>query len=201
MNDVSVQNKKVLQGLATAERLLSIAREYFAEKGYAETKTEDIIREAGVTKGALYHHFPSKKHLFEAVYISLEEELAEKIMLASTKQSDPWQQILKGCYAYLETCHDPAFRRIMRVDAPSVLGMTRWAEIDRAYGVERLLPAMQDLVTKGIATTTVIEAFTWQLTGAMNEATFWIAQHRNPSAALRQSKTALRTLLESIKAD
>ncbi len=199
MTNLATQNKKVLQGLATAENLLSIARTFFAERGYADTKTEDIISEAQVTKGALYHHFPSKKHLFEAVYIALEEEVAQKIMVASTKPSDPWQRILSGCYAYLETCHDPTFRRIMRVDAPSVLGMNRWAEIDRSYGVERLLPAMRELVKQGVVKTQVIEAFTWQLTGAMNEATFWIAQHKNPNAALKQSKTALRTLLESIK--
>ncbi|MEM7280987.1 MAG: TetR/AcrR family transcriptional regulator [Pseudomonadota bacterium] len=193
------QNLKVLQGQATAERLLKIARALFAQQGYANTKTEDIIQQGGVTKGALYHHYSSKKRLFEAVYLSLEEEVAEKIMQASARHKDPWYKILNGCYAYLDACHDPQYRRIMRVDAPSVLGMKRWSEIDRAYGVERLIPAMKQLVTDGVIKTRVVEAFTWQLTGAMNEATFWIAQHSDPTLALRQSKTALRTILESIK--
>ncbi len=193
------RNLKVLQGRETANKLLAIARKAFAKQGYAATRTGDIITQANVTKGALYHHYPSKRHLFEAVYRAVEDEAAERIAVACEAATNPWDRLLEGCYAYMETCQDPEFRRIMRIDAPAVLGMEKWSEIDREYGVQRLLPALQSLLDAGVIDVPVVEAFTWQLTGAMNEATFWIAQHHSPDTALHESKKALRLILESVK--
>lgn len=194
-------NLKVLQGRETARNLLVIARKAFAKQGYAATRTGDIIAQANVTKGALYHHYPSKRKLFEAVYRAVEDEAAERIAAACEAVTNPWDRLLKGCFAYLEACQDPDFRRIMRIDAPAVLGMEKWSEIDQEYGVQRLLPALQSLSDAGVIDVPVVEAFTWQLTGAMNEATFWIAQHHSPDTALRESKIALRLILESIKVE
>lgn len=178
---------------------MDIARESFSEQGYGATSTEAIIKKAQVTKGALYHHFQSKKALFEAVYRELEDEVAEHIAKASSRGKDPWQQLLYGCFAYLEACAEPGFRRVMRADAPAVLGMEHWATIDREYGVERLLPFIKSLKRAGLLRVRFPEAFTWQLTGAMNEATFWIAQHPNPKKALRESKAVLKEMLESVR--
>lgn len=192
-------NLKVLKGRETAERLLGIARKAFSEQGFAASRTDQIIARAGVTKGALYHHFPSKKDLFEAVYRSVEEEVAARISAAVAAIEDPWEQLLGGCYAYLEACQDPGLQRILRVDGPSVLGLDRWSKIDREYGVDRLLPALSNMSVQGIINVPSVDAFAWQLTGAMNEATFWIAQHENPQAALRESKKMLSLMLEGAK--
>lgn len=192
-------NKKVIQGQVTVVRLLSIAQKTFAERGYAATRTQDIIDEAGVTKGALYHHFPSKSHLFEAVYRSIESEMGERISTAAAKARDPWDSLLRGCFAYLESSQEREWQRILRVDGPAVLGLETWAKIDREYGLDRLLPFLKHLKDTGIIQVPSVEAFGRQLTGAMNEATFWIAQHEKPKRALAESKKTLRLLLEGVR--
>ena len=192
-------NQKVLKGRVTAEKLLSIARQSFAEQGFAETRTDDIIAKAGVTKGALYHHFASKHVLFEAVYRAIEEEVAARIGAAVASVEDPWEQLLAGCFAYLAACQDPGLQRILRIDGPSVLGLEKWAKIDREYGVDRLLPALREMAETGIIDVPSADAFAWQLTGAMNEATFWISRHRQPEVALEQSRQMLRLMLDGVR--
>lgn len=192
-------NKKVIQGMETVGRLLSIAQATFAEHGYAATTTLDIIEQAGVTKGALYHHFPSKKHLFEAVYRSIEREMGERISAASANVSDPWESLLRGCFAYLESSQEREWQRILRVDGPAVLGLETWAKIDREYGLDRLMPFLKHLNDVGVIKVPSVEAFGRQLTGAMNEATFWIAQHDKPKKALLESKKTLRLFLEGVR--
>lgn len=191
-------NLKIKQGEATSRKLLRIARNEFKRKGYAKTTTEAILRKANVTKGALYHHFPSKCDLFEAVYRDVEEEMAERISMASTSAVKPFDRLLAGCYAYFDACADSDLHRILRLDGPTALGQAKWQEIDREFGVEKLLPFLRELHRQGVIRVTSVEAFAYLLTGAMNEATFWIAQHPNKALALKQSKTTLRELLSAV---
>jgi AcrR family transcriptional regulator len=192
-------DKKVLRGLKTAESLLDIARQAFASRGFAATTTQDIITKANVTKGALYHHFPSKAHLFEAVYRRVEGEIAGRIDAASAVVDEPWEKLISGCDAYLEACQDPAAHRILRIDGPAVLGQSTWAQIDHEFGLARLLPFLNYLADQGVLRVPSVEAFGRQLTGAMNEATFWIAGHSDPKQALRDSKLTLRLLLQGVR--
>ena len=108
--------------------------------------------------------------------------------------------MLAGCFAYLDACADDGLQRILRVDGPAVLGLEKWAAIDRKYGVDRLVPALRHMADADIIEVPSVEAFAWQLSGAMNEATFWIAQHKDPARALRESKDMLRTLLSGVLA-
>ena len=197
LNETADKRKK--KGRETATNILAIAQRAFAEHGYESTALDDIISEARITKGALYHHFSSKRALFEAVYKAAEEDVSKRISNSSNSVDDPWDKLLTGCFAYLEICRDPGLRQIMRVDAPAILGLDRWSEIDREYGVERLIPFLAMLRDQGIVRLSTIEAFAWQLTGAMNEATFWIAQHSDPERALEQSKDSLRMILQGIR--
>lgn len=192
-------NLKVRQGRETAEKLLEIARQAFADNGYTATRTEDIIATAKLTKGALYHHFSSKLLLFEEVYRSVENLVAQRIEAACAEVDDPWERFVQGCFAYLDACQDPGFQRILRVDAPSVLGLDRWAQIDREYGVDRLIPALHELSEARIIDVTSVESFAWQITGAMNEATFWISQHAEPAYALQESKKMLLQLMQGAR--
>lgn len=190
---------RVRQGRNTAEKLLTIAFRAFAEKGYTATRTDQIILSAGVTKGALYHHFSSKKALFEAVYRAAEEDVAGRILSACKDVNDPWEQLLTGCFTYLDACRDPGLQRILRVDGPAVLGLARWAAIDREFGLDRLLPSLERMASAGIIEVPSVEAFARQLTGAMNESTFWVVQHVQPDIALRESKEMLLRLLQGVR--
>src|SRR5690606_19094482 len=106
-------------------------------KGYAATATEEIVQAAGVTRGALYHHFRDKQDLFEAVYRDLQDDLRERILQASRSQpeSQPWERLRAGFHEYLDHSLDPTVQRIVLVDAPSVLGWERWRQIDAEYAL------------------------------------------------------------------
>ncbi len=192
-------NLKIAQGRQTHSHLLTIASELFAKQGYAATTTEEIIRIGGVTKGALYHHFSTKRALFEAVYVEAERAVAARIDASAETAGDSWEQLLGGCFAYIEACSDSALQQILRIDGPSVLGLAEWRRIDHLFGRDRLLPFLEHLVATGVITVPSVLAFVHQLTGAMNEATFWIAQHPQRTIALEESKRMLEVLLSGVR--
>src|ERR1700716_1961312 len=127
---------KAAQSEATRAALIATAHRLFAARGYTEVGTEEIVRAAGVTRGALYHHFPGKRELFEAVYEDVERQLVERIAeSAISSAGDPLQALHAGAQAFLDACEDPAVQRIALVDAPSVLGWEQWRGIGLRYGV------------------------------------------------------------------
>src|SRR5947209_12633099 len=105
----------------TRQALIQAARELFAERGFAGVGTEEIVRAARMTRGALYHHFESKEDLFRAVYEQVEQELVEHIAAMAVSSTDPIEVLRLGARAFLEACEDPAVQRIALIDAPSVL--------------------------------------------------------------------------------
>src|SRR3954452_23565258 len=125
------------RGEGTRADLVRVARRLFAERGYAGVGTEEIVRRAKVTRGALYHHFEDKRALFDAVAIVEAREIATKID-AMTPMDDPLKALIVGTGAFLDACLDPAVRRIYLIDAPAVLGWHRWREIDAPHGVRSL---------------------------------------------------------------
>ncbi len=190
---------KVAQREATTKRLLEVARVHFTKHGYAQTATEKIVEEAGVTRGALYHHFGSKEGLFKAVVEIVQQDVAARIEKAVSKLSDPWQQLLVGCKTFLTASMDADIQQIMLVDAPAVLGFETWREIDSQNSMRLLQKNLQELVDKKIMRTPSVEAFTHLLSGAMNEAALWVARSKNPKQALTEAMKTLEHLLESVK--
>ena len=114
--------RKADQSQATREALINAAHGLFAEKGFVGVATEEIVRAAGVTRGALYHHFDGKRELFAAVYEDVERQLVERIAAsAMASAGDPMEALRTGAEAFLDACEDPAVQRIALLDAPSVL--------------------------------------------------------------------------------
>src|SRR5687767_8532321 len=107
---------------ATTRALEKSARELFASEGYSSTQLDDVVRAAGVTKGALYHHFQGKADLFRAVFEHEQRRLSKVVSDACHRQRDPWKGFFSGCRALLEAQLDPGVQRITLLDAPSVLG-------------------------------------------------------------------------------
>ena len=124
---------------ATRAELLAAARRLFAERGYAGVGTEEIVRAAGVTRGALYHHFESKRELLAAVYEQVERELTERIATEAfagrQAPSDPVEALRRGAELFLDACLEPDVQRIVLLDAPAVLGWERWREVAAQYGL------------------------------------------------------------------
>jgi AcrR family transcriptional regulator len=183
---------KAAQREATTENLISVARTLFAQHGYAQTSTEDIVRAANVTRGALYHHFKNKEDLFKAVLERIQIEIAARIETAVSATQDPQAQLRLGCRAFLETALEPELQRIALIDAPAVVGWAVWREMDATHAMQGLKTSLQTL---GI---TPLDATTHLLSGAMNEAALWIAGSSDPSQSLEEANTMLQQLLESL---
>src|ERR1700710_3190353 len=122
---------------ATRGSLIAAARRLFTERGYDDVGTEEIVRAAGVTRGALYHHFGGKSGLLDAAYEQLEAESTERvarIVLGSDLHS-PLEAMAAGIEAFLAECAEPELRQIALHDAPAVLGWGRWREVGAANGL------------------------------------------------------------------
>ncbi len=132
---------------ATRNALVAVARELFASRGFAATSLEDLTARAGVTKGALYHHFGSKEGLFRAVLEQIEADVLEAVGAAAGAEDTPFAALLAAQRRYLTLCRDPAVHRVVLLDAPSVLGAQVTRELTEGSGLlvlERLLTAAMD---------------------------------------------------------
>lgn len=134
---------------ATRARLLAVARRLFAEQGYAAAGTEAILAGAGVKRGALYHHYADKAALFEAVCIALSEEAVPAIDAAAAEADDPWEALVRGSIAWVDYTTRPDVRRILIVDAPTVLGWERWDALDRQLSFRALREGIDAALAAG----------------------------------------------------
>ena len=182
---------------STRAALLKAARTIFAEQGYAAAATEEIVRRAKVTRGALYHHFEDKRALFDAVASDVARDIAERID-AATPMDDPLRAMLVGTGAFLDACLDPAVRRIYLIDAPAVLGWHRWREIDAPHGVRSLREGVTAMLAERPDDALAIEPTTFLLAGAFNEAALWIAEAKEEKAARRAMDRSLAALIERL---
>lgn len=190
---------KAQQREATTARLIEVACAIFTRDGYANAATEEIVHEAGVTRGALYHHFGSKEGLFKSVLQEVQRQVGVRIENATEGKQDVQEQLIAGCVAFLEASLDPQVQRIMLIDAPAVLGWSVWREYDAEYSMKSLREALATLMADGRLPALSLDALTHLLSGAMNEAALWIAQSPNPQVALEEGVQSLTWLLQSLQ--
>jgi len=198
--DTTDRTRKAEQADRTRANLMQVARTLFAERGYAGTATEEVVQQAGVTRGALYHHFRDKRDLFEAVFIEVQEEMRDRISAASRNaEGPPWDKFRAGFDVYLDHSMDPAVRRILLLDAPSVLGWERWREVDAALGLLRNgLTTLQSLGQ--VDPRMGIEEIAHLLRGVASEGAHMIALASDPTETRRAVGVAVDRLLESVQA-
>ncbi len=179
--------------------LLEVSRRLFAARGYAAVGLADLVSEAGVTKGALYHHFEGgKTDLFRAVVEQVHEEIGTTVAAAADAESDPWDQLTAGCRAFLVAATDPAVRRILLIDGPAVLGWREWRAIDDAQSASHLAESLELLVETGVIRPQPVVPLARLLSGAMNEAALWLAETDDPRA-LDDVTSALFGLLGALR--
>lgn len=131
---------------ATRLALIEAARRLFVEKGYAETATPDIVAAAGVTRGALYHHFEDKKALFRATIEREAAAVSARIEKISMPAGSPREALLLGAAAYFDAMAEPGRTRLLLLDAPAVLGLEAAAAIDRDHAEGTLKAGLSDLM-------------------------------------------------------
>ena len=183
---------------ATRAILLKEARSIFASSGYEAASTEEIVKRAKVTRGALYHHFKDKRDLFEAVVEEVARGIATTIDDMTVPVSDPLEMLIEGMRAFLDACLDPAVRRIYLIDAPAVLGWHRWREIDAPHGVRSLREGVTAMLAQRPDDALTVEPTTFLLAGAFNEAALWIAEAKDEKAARRTMDRSLAALIERL---
>ncbi|MEV4865045.1 TetR/AcrR family transcriptional regulator [Streptomyces ossamyceticus] len=175
------------------------SRRLFATLGYGAVGLSEIVRAAGVTKGALYHHFSSKAELFRAVLEQVQEEVAERIAETADAREDTWEQLVSGCQAFLTASTDPVIQGIMLVDGPAVLGWSEWRAMNETTSGRHLAQVLGDLIEEGTITAQPAEPLTHLLSGAMNEAALWLAASKDP-ADLDDTQNALVAMLRALRA-
>lgn len=184
---------------ATRDNLLSRARAAFGAHGYADAPLEELVRAAGLTKGALYHHFGSKQGLFEAVLRDLDAEVARNVEATVPAGAPTLAGLRAACRAWLEAMLDPGARRILLLDAPAVLGHRAARELDQQGAIGPLSEMLDALrVAREIDAGVDARPCAHLLVGALYEAALWIGEQPAPHRALSRAMAELERLLEGL---
>ena len=184
---------------ATRASLIDAGRKLFGERGFADVGTQEIVAEAGVTRGALYHQFDDKKGLFVAVYDDVEQSIVAQIaeVVGERAGEDPLAALKAGMRLFLRLCTEPEVHRITLVEAPSVLGWSEW----RARGEEFGFALVDGLIAAAIATGQAVEQPTRPLAhvaiGALDEAALFVAAADDREAATEQVAAVLERIVDS----
>ena len=178
----------------TAQRVRQCAERLFSTAGYAAASLDDVAQEAGVTRGAVYHHYRSKKGLFQAVAAGLHEEVAAAVERAAEQAGDdPRIQLRAGSHAFLDAITSARAARVLLVDAPTV-GWQEWHRSDAEHSGALLRRVLEEIGVERSEATAV------QLSGAMNEAALWVARHSDPETARADAHAVLDRLLDAVLA-
>jgi AcrR family transcriptional regulator len=179
---------------ATRGALLDAARSLFAEKGYHGTAAEEIVRRAGLTRGALYHHFEDKKDLFRAVVDEMEGEIDEEIEAAERAESGLPETVMAGYRAFVDAVLDPEMKRTFFLDGPSVLGW-EWHEIDARHAVAKIEEGLEALSAEGFVEPQPVGPLARLINGALLEAAFFVAVSEDPEVARDEAWGAMERLV------
>lgn len=191
---------KATQSTQTRAALMAAARKLFGERGYADVSTEEIVRAASVTRGALYHQFTDKRDLFRAVYEELEAQLVAQIFEAMAGETDPWQVMKRGSLMFLDQCLDPIMVRIAIYDAPSVLGFEAHREIVEKYGGAIIEGTLSELMKQGTVVRQPVRPLANVLRGALIEGGVTIAEADDKDVARREVGDVIVGVLEGLRA-
>jgi AcrR family transcriptional regulator len=193
------KDKRGVQGDATRLALLSAARELFGEQGYAATSIEEVAARAGVTKGALYHHFGGgKAELFQDVYEQVMREVSDQVV-SRFNEPDHWTALTSGCQLMIDAQLDPAVRRIALHDARSVLSWDVVHLIESRYGAVGIRGALRKAMHGGVIEPQPLRPLALLLAGALSEACFYVADADDPTQAREEVGRLVVRILEGLQ--
>ena len=195
---MDVKSGRGVQGAATRQALVAAARTLFGARGYGATSTEQIVAEAGVTKGALYHHFADKESVFRAVFEAIQQEVSDEAA-AEFMQPDAWQALLGGCRLWIDAHLDPPVRQIVLTDAPAVLGWETVRAIETRYSTVALRGALRKAMHAGVVERRPLRPLAFMLIGALGEACLYVAGAEDPVAARQEVNGLLSDLLSGLQ--
>jgi AcrR family transcriptional regulator len=190
--------KRAAQGRATREQLIEVATRLFAERGYEDTSIEAVLTAAGVSRGALYHHFAGKDALFEAVVENIEDGIAASLATELTVAPDAVALVHAGALAWIDLAADPVIQQVILTDAPSVLGWERWRAMNDKYAFGPTRAMLAAVADQGHLPPELVDAFAHMILAALDELALVVARSADREAAVADGKAAVRAFLHRL---
>ncbi len=199
---VKGRGRRAEYSATTKRALVDVARDLFTQDGYAGTSLDAIVAGADVTKGALYHHFPGKQALFEAVFERVEREASQAIHDQIKNEQDPWEKARGGLRAFLAVVRDPTYRRVVIQDGPAVLGYERFREQEERSTFSNVLVIVASVLSTGDwdVDEAMEKTFARIFFGAMSSAGESVSQAEDPEAASDRVEVAIGMILAGLQA-
>jgi AcrR family transcriptional regulator len=190
--------KRSAQGRATRDQLVEVATGLFAGQGYEDTSIEAVLAAAGVSRGALYHHFAGKDALFEAVVETVENRILAELAEATRDSPDAIATLNAAAMAWIGLAGDPVIQRIILIDAPSVLGWERWRAMDEQHALGAVRALLQAVSAEGRLAPELVGAFAHMILAALDAIALDIARADDPETAMAEGRAAVRELLRRL---
>ncbi|NKY56924.1 TetR/AcrR family transcriptional regulator [Nocardia flavorosea] len=184
----------------TRAALEQAGRRLFTERGFAGTSAEQLVTDAGVTRGALHHHYSDKRGLFLAVLEQLETEITTEIenALRAAPAEDILTAMAAGLNTFLEICQRPEMIRIALFDAPAVLGWKAWRELEARHGLGLITAELERARDTGLITATAVPTLAQLILSAVSEAGLIVAHADDKDTARRQTQESLLLLVSGL---
>jgi AcrR family transcriptional regulator len=190
--------KRAAQGRATRGQLIEVATRLFAEHGYEGTSVEAVLSAAGVSRGALYHHFAGKEALFEAVVSAVSDQVTVELTEAVRGCADPLDAMRTAAIAWIGLAADPVIQRVVLVDAPSVLGWDRWRAMDDGRTLGAMRAMLQAISDSGRLPAELVGPFSHMILAALDEIVLVIARAPDSTAAVAEGRMAVQALIDRL---
>jgi len=200
--DVKPKRRRGRPSSGARERVVAAAHELFLEREYDDVSIEQILARSGVSRGALYHHFPTKLDLFRAVYEASEREVLERVAAEALTATDPFEALLAGASAYLKLAEsDEELRRIGLTQSRAVLGWSGWREVAANLGIGVIRAMVEAAIEAGQLKPHDPETTAHVLLGALIEAAMLIVVAEDPAATRERSEEVMADLLSGLRVD
>jgi AcrR family transcriptional regulator len=190
--------KRAAQGQATRDQLIEVATALFAEHGYEDTSIEAVLAAAGVSRGALYHHFAGKDALFQAVVQALEVRVLEQLAAHTEAAPDAVSTLVNTALAWIDLAGDPVIQQILLIDGPSVMGWEQWQAMGAGSALDATRAILHGVADEGRLPEEFVDPFAHMLLSALDEVALMIARADDPEAAMIVGRAAVAELLRRI---
>ncbi|MGW1617292.1 TetR/AcrR family transcriptional regulator [Streptomyces sp. NPDC002285] len=194
-----VNTRREVYAESTRRALLESGICFFTDPGYVEVSAEELVRAAGLSRGALYHHFDGKRGLFEAVFEELEQRAAQRITDALDSSGDLWERTVAGLAAFLDVCVDDNYRKIVILQGPAVLGRERWRDLDSQYLGGLILNQVRALNEAGLISDHPAGLVAASFYGSLTEISFVLASVNDATEGREHAARLVETLLASLR--
>jgi AcrR family transcriptional regulator len=184
----------------TRALIIDVARRLFVVDGYAAVSIERIVREAGVTRGALYHHFNDKRALFEAVFQAVEIAVSARANPESPvgQIADSWTRYRLRMQGFLDAILKAEFYRILLIDGPAVLGWAEWRRHESEYGLGAIERALDAAMDEGVIVKRAVSPLAHIILAAIHETALFIVNAPDRLLARQEAGGALDAFLAGL---